>query len=65
MADFIIPAVFIIGFLVAVIAGGIWVVRALLRRTVGAGRRSIALGLGTAFATALLVFVLVYLILQR
>lgn len=61
MPEFLIPVVILIGLLAAVIAGGIWVVWAFVRRTAGAGSRSIVLGLVMAFSTALLVFVLVYL----
>lgn len=60
MADVIIPVVIWIGLLAAFIAGGIWVVRAFVRRTAGAGSRSVVFGLVMAFATALLVFILVY-----
>ena len=60
MLDFVIPAVIYIVLLAVVIVGGIWVVRALFRRTIGAGRPNIAFGLLTAFATALVVFILVY-----
>ncbi len=59
--DIITAILFIAGLLTAVIAVGILVVRATVRRTAGAGCRSIAVGLIAAFATALVVFVLVYL----
>jgi hypothetical protein len=64
MEDLFIYAVAVliyVGLLVGVIAGGVWVVRAFVRRTTRANGRSIAFGLLTALATALLVFVLVYL----
>lgn len=60
MLDSVIPVVIWIGLLAVLIAGGICVVRALMRRTAGASSRSIALGVVTAFATAMLVFILVY-----
>lgn len=61
MAEIFIGLVFCIVILVAVIAGGIHVVRVAIRRTAQADGRNIALGVVVAFATALLVFVLVYL----
>ena len=60
MLDFIIPVVIWIGLLAVLIAGGIWCVRALVRRTAGVGQRSIVFGLVMAFSTAVLVFILVY-----
>lgn len=61
MADILIGLVFFIVILVAVILGGIRVFRAAYLRTAEADGRNIAFGLVVAFATALLVFVLVYL----
>lgn len=61
MAEIDIVLLFYIVILVAVIAGGIQVVRVAIRRTAEADGRNIAFGLVAAFVTALLVFVLVYL----
>ena len=61
MTEVLFPVIAFISLLAAVIAVGILVFRAFLRRTEEASSRNIAFGLVTAFATALLVFILVYL----
>ncbi len=61
MVDFIVPFVIQFSILAALIAGGVWMVRAAVRRTSRSDNRSITIGIVIALATALSVFILVYL----